>query len=243
MDDSLQYFGSEDIFTLIVGQERKKLYASRPVLQQIPFFDNALKGNHFKEAKNKTFELPEDQPKAVADLLYFVFANHVRAVDCEEQGVGRDKEKIVEEYLKAFIVADKFMAERTANRLLDRISCHFRYNNVENDHIDILSSAGLQATKLYNFLINDLASTMKHAIRQGKRFRESDKHFATDSESFLANMASDTLTAVLRSLLDPKADLKSSTSKWDSPFEDCSLHTHHFTKRCPQENWSIDAGW
>lgn len=241
MSRGLEYFGSNDIFTLIVGKQCEKLYVARPILQQIPFFDNALKGNFYQEAKNKTFELPADQAIPVSDLLHFVFSNHVEGIKSASKGFGKEQEKaITKSYVRVFIVADKFMAEKTANLILDRLFEYHLDSDVDPDAIEILVSAGLQTTKLYKFLIKQLAGQMKIAMARKDIFRSSDNYFIPESEGFLAKWTSETMRAIMRELLDPESKMVGSGDKHDF----CSLHTHQFTKTCkPTSTTSWHVQW
>lgn len=219
MGKGSHYFGSDDIFTLIVGKACTKLYVARPILQQIPFFDNALKGNFYQEAKNKTFKLPADTSEAVADLLYFVFSDHVEEIKSASEANW---------YARVFIVADKFMAEKTANLILDRLFEYHLDNDVDLDIIEILVNAGLQATKLYEFLVKQLTGQMKISMAREELFRPSDKYFALQNEGFLEILTRDTMKTILRELLEPKSKMVGPGDNYDF----CSLHNHQFTKTC-----------
>jgi len=72
MDDKFRGFSSET-FTLVVGPEAKQLFVQKNILLQIPYFRSALNSGEYIESKEKTFILPEDDPRVVADVLYFVY--------------------------------------------------------------------------------------------------------------------------------------------------------------------------
>lgn len=77
MDDKFCGLGSE-IFTLVVGAEAKELFVQKDILVRIPYFSTALSSGQYVESKKKKFHLPEDDPQAVATVIYCVFTNQVQ---------------------------------------------------------------------------------------------------------------------------------------------------------------------
>lgn len=62
--------------TLYVGEDRIRYYAHEDTLCQLPFFRAALQGN-FKEAQEKTINMPEDDPEAVSCLIEWLYTGSV----------------------------------------------------------------------------------------------------------------------------------------------------------------------
>ncbi|KAK5318367.1 hypothetical protein LTR70_005510 [Exophiala xenobiotica] len=63
----------------------------------------------------------------------------------------------VDTYVQAYIAADKFMAETTANRLLDELFEYHRHNLVCPKVIARLSAAGLENSDPYEVFCYELA--------------------------------------------------------------------------------------
>lgn len=58
--------------TLTVGPDKTKFYANEEALCRLPFFKAALQGA-FREAVEKTIDMPEDDPIAVAAMVEFLY--------------------------------------------------------------------------------------------------------------------------------------------------------------------------
>lgn len=78
MNSQFRGFAGTEVYTLIVGREEKHLSVPHDILTLVPFFATALSSGAFEESRNKVFRLPEDDPQAVADLLYFSYTNEVK---------------------------------------------------------------------------------------------------------------------------------------------------------------------
>lgn len=234
MADTRQYFKSPDLFTLIIGHEKSELYVPRTLLEQIPFFSNALKGDQFKEATEKVFEMPEDDPKTINDLLHFVFADHVKSIQETSKEKTTDEEaEIVKSYVRAFIAADKFMAEGTANRIVDSLFNYHLTTGVDPELIGILSSANLRDTGLYKYLLDDIVMGMINAAKKDEPFREDQWVNENEGYPFIGLGEADAM-ALLRGL--------SFSAVGEDTWEKCDLHTHKVTPRCHDEFSDDDAG-
>lgn len=230
MNDKLHFFGNRDTFTLIVGEGRVNLYVARPILEQIPFFNKALRNNQFREALDKEFILPDDDPQAVADLLYFVYADHVKHIEYVDGVPLSDEQRgYVKAYVRAFIVADKYSAERTANRILDRLIDYHMSCVANPQTISILSEAGLQNTNLYGFLVDEVAARIRNEVKEetGNSLNQS---FATDGSELFKDVSSEDLLAIMKSLMRIKREAKYPSDKFKR--NPCLLHTHQLTPKC-----------
>lgn len=65
-----------NVVTLYVGEDRIKYYVHEDTLCRLPFFRAALQGN-FKEAQEKTINMPEDDPEAVSCLIEWLYTGGV----------------------------------------------------------------------------------------------------------------------------------------------------------------------
>lgn len=200
------------------------------MLEQIPFFNNALKDDTFREALEKEFTLPDDEPEAVADLLYFVYSEHVKPIEYISGVPLSDKERSrVKAYIRAFIVADKYSAEATANRILDRLVDYHMSCVANPQTITLLSEAGLQNTSLYSFLVDEVAARIRNEIRD-ETSNSLDQSFATDGSKLFGELSSSDLLAILTALMKIKKESKYPSDKFKRV--PCLLHTHLSTPKC-----------
>lgn len=228
MGDTLRNLGSSEIFTLILGRKRKHLYVARPILEQIPFFSKALKGDQYKEAKDKVFEMLEDDPKPVADLLHFVLADHVKPLKGSSKiDAGYEDIEEVEEYVRAYIVADKLMAEQTANRIMDRLFNYHLHHDVEPELFGILREADFVESQLWEYLMDTFVGQMRKAIKDGKELNPQRTGDTSDENDLFDDMTKDDAIELLKRL---------TTRGGEEPgvsWKKCDLHTHEFTPACP----------
>lgn len=222
--DPYHGFGSSEIFTLIIGrgQEEKPLMVQRDILVQIPYFESALRSGNFPESQEKVFKLPEDDARAVADVIHFVYTGRVPALSyslTESGSVLPEYEKRAEHYVKAYVVADKFMSEATANALVDAIVSYMAKLLVPPSFIVILKQAGLCQTPLYTFFLEEAAYTVK----DGARNQDNIQWFGSklDKDGLIELMK-----AVARVNVNDK---RPAIQILNQP---CWLHKHELTKQC-----------
>ena len=158
MDERLRGFGSQT-YTLIVGPGKEKLTVQEQILTTIPYFKTALSSSGFRESQTITFDLPEDDPQAVADVLDFTYTGTVAAILFNSED-SQQPELVAYSYLRAYIVADKFKAEVTANQLVDEVIRYHKGLVVYPGFLEVLGDAGLHDCALYKLLaqgmLNDL---------------------------------------------------------------------------------------
>lgn len=88
MNDRLRGFGGSDVYTLIVGPDKEILSVPKDILIQISHFNTALRSGQFVESQDKAFNLPGNDPKAVADVIFFTYHGQVDYIDIDpEQGL------------------------------------------------------------------------------------------------------------------------------------------------------------
>ena len=149
----------EETFTLIIGPEGKRLFVPRKIVLNIPYFASALKSGAFIEFESRTFNLPDDDAKALADVLYFTYTGEVKKSSIQySTGQKRDSARAqhFQSLLRAYILADKYKAEVVANQLADTIIWYQDRSTLDPDSIWILSNAGLQDSPLYNLLLREM---------------------------------------------------------------------------------------
>lgn len=79
----------------------------------MPHFEIALSFGDFTESQNRRFELPDDSPRAIADLIYF---SHNGRIPNPDSGDGYT----IYTYLETWIMADKYRTEGLANGTIDK---------------------------------------------------------------------------------------------------------------------------
>lgn len=229
MDDKFRGFSSET-FTLIIGPEARKLFVPKDILVQIPYFNGALSCGQYLESKEKTFKLPEDDPQAVANVIYFVYTNHVKKLDRATPTTIEEMQE-VDTYLQAYIAADKFMAETTANRLLDELFEYHRRNLVCPKVIARLSAAGLEKSSLYKVFIEDIAYNLKYDhYPEATPGEASRAKIQNDWEGFCAQLEKEDL---LKMIIAFKQAKYSGKEPMETAFTNrCMFHKHDLTEKC-----------
>ena len=158
MPTKFRGFGS-DVFLLRVGSEQTELKIQRDILTQIPYFAKALSSNAFSESVELTFNLPDDDPSAVAEVLWFVLVGSVppiMTVESSDSISYADRVK-VQSYVKAYIAADRLMVDDVKMKILEMVVVHHQVSHVDADLIATLSEASHHDSALYAFFIAQMA--------------------------------------------------------------------------------------
>lgn len=226
MADPYHGFGSPDVFTLNIGpsQNQKQLMVPRDILTRIPYFETALRSGSFTESSEKTFNLTNDDPRAVADVIHFSYTGIVPGLlhDVNEMGsILREHRHRATDYVKAYVVADKFRAESTRNKLGDALLRYMAECSVNAAKINILHDAGLGEGSLCQLLLDDAAYT----ILVGHRSEQNRERFCTKVRK-----------TQLIDLVMAMGRVKSMTSRPTTTAlaNPCKLHKHELTKPCAE---------
>ena len=157
MDDQFRGFDGE-VYTLNIGPEKKALRVPEGILTSIPYFKTAMSSGSFTETNTMTFDLPEDDPQAVADILYYTYTRNVRPLKIPHHQLMYDCESTaaVEAHLRAYIVADKYKAEDTANSLVDEFINFQSESRANPGYLPILSEAGLVDSPIYKLIVREV---------------------------------------------------------------------------------------
>ena len=224
--DRLRGFGGE-IYTLKVGPDEEQLLVPGNILTLVPYFERALSSGSFTESTTKTFELPDDDPKAVADVLYFVHTGRVEALSpFNTLGITT----AFQAYLRAFIVADKYKAEAVANNLVDAIIRRQSGCVVNPASICILGNAGLHGTPLYTDLMRELYRQSVKRPYRGHTFLGPDPGKTTLEEATHGWSKEDFRQfMVIVGEGPPKGTIFGGAGNM------CDFHMHDLTERCTQE--------
>lgn len=212
MSDPLRGFGGSEVFTLIVGKEKKVLSVPKNILIQIPHFKVALLSGGFAESHSRRFELPEDSPEIIANIVYFTHSQRI-PLPADTDGIRA--------YLRMLIVADKYQAESLANGMIDQIVLHYKKTVTSGREIALLREAGLGDSLLSNLLLRVVAWDMSHNVYKsdstwdGNGFDELTK----EEMSFL-------LESIMKQTKEDKDPLEVAKK------EPCLLHTHTLTPVC-----------
>lgn len=160
---------------------------SRPYAQALHLFiefafrlANCYSGS-FVESKTKTFELIEDDPKAVADLLHHTYAGSVPPTD--KTSLSKTMLHILQDYLRAWILADKYRSEFVANQLVSAIINYVAEHYIHPGAPGILGNADLHETSLYELLATDIWNAWDYGCYDD---HEMDADDWTEFESVLA---------------------------------------------------------
>ena len=173
MDDRLRGFDGE-IYTLNVGPEKKVLRVPECMLSTVPYFKTALSSGSFTESKAKTFDLPDDDPKAVADVLYYAYTGHVETLrvgayimqhiddrlDRKPRNDACKQMADAQAYLQAYITADKWKAEATVNKLVDAFITYQSKSAADPGYLAVLGRAEYRDCPLYKLLMQELVFEM-----------------------------------------------------------------------------------
>ncbi|KGO68807.1 Uncharacterized protein PITC_076890 [Penicillium italicum] len=111
------------ILTIIVGDSKEPLHVHKSIIcNSSPFFKNAMSGS-WKESKEHTLELPEDDPKIFAwysHWLYFAkIPTIVEAVAPEDREANHSKE--YHDLVEAYVLGDKLLDTKFQNSVIDAI--------------------------------------------------------------------------------------------------------------------------
>lgn len=239
MDSSLRGFASE-IFTLKIGPEEKQLNVPRDILTQVPFFSTSLSSGNFAESHKKSFDLPEDDAQAVADVIYYVYAGRVPSLNLNIEAVHK--------YVRAYIVADKFKAEIVANELATQLICYHAEQPVAPATVQILLDADLHSKPLCDVLLKDLAWYMKRGDFAEQGSCKADLEGESDGEgsvlsdkldwSELDGWSKSNLLSLIHVIRNLQVEMYKDGPASDALDNLCGLHTHESTKKCsvPSEN-------
>lgn len=237
MNDTLRGFGGNEIFTLTVGSNKQILSVQKAILMQVPYFKAALNSGQFVESQKNVFDLPEDNPKAVADVLFFVYSGHLDHFDGATGLIPdpQEHEKLMA-LVYAYVTADKWGAEGVANRLVDCIIHYHNSNLVHLEIISILSSAGYQNSPLYKCLLDYLAYFMLVAgyseWHEFSQLWERPDHRPEETfATACSRLSRDDLVAILSATQQEKVvgGERSISAAMHNP---CSLHKHERTDPC-----------
>lgn len=121
-----------DLVTVLVGKNEKKFLVYREAIKVIPFFEGCL-NSPMKEAQESVVKLPEDDPEAFEELIFFMYYGKFK-VDLKELGNGKLRAKNsstdfgndVRRRCRTWILADKLLAETAANAAIDSLRDHLR---------------------------------------------------------------------------------------------------------------------
>ena len=126
---------------LHVGSGQKVFTVHKGVLVQIPFFRKCLEGNDFLEGTTNVIELPEEDTIAVEQILHYAYSASTKRL---EVGGSDDagRHRVAETLMKAYVLADKWCIEDSANNFVDRLQLHYRKWRVTHHHIKWLRKNG-----------------------------------------------------------------------------------------------------
>jgi hypothetical protein len=161
-----------DTVQIIAGPENEP---SEPMIvytsaaRKVPFFKACLE-HDFKEKQDKIIRLPEDDPEVVdAFLRLVILGDHVvflHLAEILEVGNWVDAPESDVLVVKIYILADKLGAEEQQNILVDFLRylyCMKEFEVPSPKAIDVLVDAGMAKSKLFKFLVRQMAFALPSA--------------------------------------------------------------------------------
>ncbi|KAJ9611436.1 hypothetical protein H2200_004620 [Cladophialophora chaetospira] len=131
-EDDVDNFTTSVIVTVHVGPKRKCFYLHRNLIcERSPFMEKCLSKNRFSEGDKNELYLPEDDPKAFAIVVDWIYRGKLPGMT---PGGGFD----VIDMSSAYCMADKFGMEELQNGIMDcvrasfRIGLHHAYSEAHN---------------------------------------------------------------------------------------------------------------
>lgn len=268
---------TDEQFTLLVGPEKTELRVSQGVLELLPFFKNALQryvnatgyrpsfelyaaykltdkfdSGGFTESKTKTFELPDDDPKPVADLLYYAYSDQVQPIPRAAEGTFSLSRKALDDisvYVEAWVLADKYSSEVTANRLVDAIIQYGTHETIHPALLAVLGGRELRDTPLYNLLAQEIWAEWKAGHYDNFDFDKDTSNNDPDEWSTLEQVLEflpqqdmiRLFTSGRQYLLDEQN--REDDDGYDGPYpmtyamrELCKYHKHELTPPCQKQD-------
>lgn len=147
--ERLRGFGTETV-TLIVGPEGERLHIPRDILLQIPYFtktsDDWLKSNEIS--------LPDSDPAALADAIYFFWTKDVPAIETDLIAITeREAANVATQYIKVYSVAHKLALGTMKKEIRKVLVVYHQTHLVHPRDLVILCELGHRESLLTHFLI------------------------------------------------------------------------------------------
>ena len=121
-------FTTSEIITVYVGRKRKQFYLHRGLTcDRSPFMEKCLSKNRFEEGEKNELYLPEDDPKAFAIVVEWIYRSRLLPMGSSAGGPE------VLDLSSAYCMADKFGMEELQNVIMDYIRACLRVTN--NPHV------------------------------------------------------------------------------------------------------------
>jgi hypothetical protein len=126
---SLPSFTTSEIITVHVGPKRKRFYLHRDLIcERSPFMEKCLSKNRFSEGEKNELYLPEDDPKAFAIVVDWIYRERLPSMSSGVAGMD------VIDMSSAYCMADKFGMEELQNGIMDYIRATFRVSSQSHAH-------------------------------------------------------------------------------------------------------------
>ena len=120
----LSSFTTSEIVTVLVGPKRKRFYLHRDLIcQRSPFMEKCLSKNRFREGEKNELYLPEDDPKAFAIVVDWIYRGKLPGMTAGMRNLD------VIDMSSAYCMADKFGMEELQNGIMDYIRTSYRVNS------------------------------------------------------------------------------------------------------------------
>lgn len=148
-----------------MGPEQTELKVQRDVLTQIPYFSKALARDAFVESVELIFNLPDHDPTALSDVLWFTLVGEVPPIieeDDPSDTTDMSEWEQVKSYVQAYVAADRLMVDDIKSKILKRIVVYHRTTLVTPEVIVILSEEDHDGSALYASFIAQLAWNHLH---------------------------------------------------------------------------------
>ncbi|KAI9681751.1 MAG: hypothetical protein M1829_000496 [Trizodia sp. TS-e1964] len=125
-------YAFNETVTILVGPERCKFLVHKDVLvRKSPYFKAAFDGA-FKEADSGTLSLPEDDVETFRRFISYIYSGLILSDNLYKYAYLHSTPNILLEFVRLYILADKFQMPRMKNEVIDAIrEVHLESVNLE----------------------------------------------------------------------------------------------------------------
>ena len=218
-----------DTVLLLVGPDEYMMTVHSYIIRKIPFFRDCLDAS-MQESHSRTIRLPEDDHTAFGDLIHWAYTGRFQ-YDLEEQALDETPFMETCRAVKAYAVAQKYLAEALQNYVVDRFCAVFKTLCPSEGSLKELINLIDPCDSLYQLFMQAFSEEVAGrggwlAIKQSQD-AEKARYFTNFAQQDIAYME-----FALDSLV------KYPDGKRDETYADflpsCTWHTHLVTPKCQQ---------
>ena len=156
------------IVTLRVGRERTVLTAHKAILIKSDYFAKCLEEGRFEEGSKNEIQFPDDDPDDMVAVLRYLYTGNVfRAetndfhfANCNGWGPSLTIESAFPQFMRTYIVADKYCIEDVCQRVINLVEGMHWSNTIRWHHLEGLKAAELKGSALWKLFIRQIAGNL-----------------------------------------------------------------------------------